>query len=266
MYISGEWSWRGPFLIQILPGFILGAGIVFLPFSPRWLASKGRDQETLQSLSRLRRVPQTDQRVRLEWFDIKAEVALQREALRERHPKLFLNESKGTKVKCEVVGWTDLFRKNCWRRTMVGMGIMFFQQFVGINALIYYSPTLFEQLGQGPDLRLILAGILNVTQLVGVSTSIWTMDAFGRKPLLLIGSICMTLSQTIIAIMVGLYGDDWSSHAAAGWVAVGFLFFYMLSFGASWGPVPWAMPAEVFPSSLRAKGVAICESPWSELK
>lgn len=59
------------------------------------------------------------------------------------------------------------------------------------------------------------------------------MDAFGRKPLLLWGSLCMCISQMIIAIMVGLYSENWSAHAAAGWVAVGFLFFYMLSFGAS---------------------------------
>lgn len=120
-----------------------------------------------------------------------------------------------------------------------------------------FSQSLFQQLGQGPNLRLILSGVLNITQLVGVSTSIWTMDAFGRKPLLLAGSLCMFVSQLVIAVLVGLYADSWDTHRAAGWVAVAFLFFYMLSFGASWGPVPWALPAEVFPSSLRAKGVAI---------
>lgn len=118
----------------MVPGFVLGGGIYFLPFSPRWLALKGRDAECLTSLSRLRRVPKEDRRIRLEWFDIKAEVAVQREALRERHPKLFLDEKTSTHAKREIVGWGDLFRKNCWRRTMVGMGIMFFQQFVGINA------------------------------------------------------------------------------------------------------------------------------------
>lgn len=127
------------------------------------------------------------------------------------------------------------------------------------SSLIYYSPSLFEQLGQGPDLRLILAGVLNVTQLVGVSTSIWTMDAFGRKPLLMAGSVCMFISHFIIAILVGLYSSNWQAHSAAGWTSVAFLFFYMLSFGASWGPVPWAMPAEIFPSSLRGKGVALCK-------
>ena len=136
-YIPSEWSWRLPFLIQLVPGFILGGGIVYLPFSPRWLASKGRDQECLHSLSRLRSLPQTDRRIQLEWFDIKAEVAVQQEALKERHPRLFLDEKRSTHAKRELVGWTDLFRKNCWRRTMVGCGIMFFQQFVGINAYVF---------------------------------------------------------------------------------------------------------------------------------
>ncbi|TKA69634.1 hypothetical protein B0A49_05989 [Cryomyces minteri] len=60
-----------------------------------------------------------------------------------------------------------------------------------------------------------------------------------------------------MAILVGKFSDDWPSHRSEGWTSVAFLLFYMLSFGASWGPVPWAMPAEIFPSSLRAKGVAL---------
>lgn len=134
---------------------------------------------------------------------------------------------------------------------------MFFQQFVGINALIYYSPTLFETMGLDYDMQLIMSGILNVTQLVGVFSSVWTMDTIGRRPLLLMGSIFMTISHIIIAVLVGLFDKDWPSHRAQGWTSVAFLFFYMLSFGASWGPVPWAMPSEIFPSSLRAKGVAL---------
>ena len=67
----------------------------------------------------------------------------------------------------------------------------------------------------------------------------------------------MTISHFIIAILVGKFSHDWPGHRAAGWVSVAFLLFYMLSFGASWGPVPWAMPSEIFPSSLRAKGVAL---------
>ena len=116
-------------------------------------------------------------------------------------------------------------------------------------------------MGLDSSMQLIMSGVLNVTQLVGVSTSVWTMDHFGRRPLLLVGSACMTISHVIIAILVGLFSDNWPAHRPQGWTSVAFLFFYMLSFGASWGPVPWAMPSEIFPSSLRAKGTYTIRYP-----
>lgn len=112
-------------------------------------------------------------------------------------------------------------------------------------------------MGLDHSMQLILSGVLNVTQLVGVASSIFTMDWLGRKTLLLWGSFFMFIAHAIIAGLVGAYSGDWSAHKAEGWVSAGFLFFYMLSFGASWGPVPWAYPAEIFPSSLRGKGVAL---------
>jgi MFS family permease len=112
-------------------------------------------------------------------------------------------------------------------------------------------------MGLDHSMQLIMSGVLNVTQLVGVSTSVWSMDAIGRRPLLLGGSLMMTISHVVIAGLVGRYSDNWPGHRGQGWTSVAFLFLYMLSFGASWGPVPWAMPSEIFPSSLRAKGVAL---------
>lgn len=106
-------------------------------------------------------------------------------------------------------------------------------------------------------MQLIMSGVLNVTQLIGVVSSLWTLDRFGRRKLLMYGSVFMTISHVVIAALVGQYSSDWPSYRGQGWTSVGFLFLYMLAFGASWGPVPWAMPAEVFPSSLRAKGVSI---------
>lgn len=258
-YIGSEWAWRLPFLIQIIPGLALGVGILFLPFSPRWLASKGRDEESLEALAKLRQLPVTDSRVRLEWIDIRAEVALQKEISAERHPQL-QERTRSNRIKLEIASWLDCFKSGCWRRTHVGMGLMFFQQFVGINALIYYSPTLFETMGLDYSMQLIMSGVLNITQLVGVCSSIWTMDRFGRRPLLLVGAFCMFVAHVIIAGLVGRFGDSWPSHRAEGWVSVAFLLFYMLAFGASWGPVPWAMPAEIFPSTLRAKGNALSTS------
>ncbi|KAH9822831.1 putative MFS monosaccharide transporter [Teratosphaeria destructans] len=215
-YIASEWAWRLPFLLQMLPGFVLAGGILFLPFSPRWLASRGRDGESLQALGRLRGLPPTDARVQLEWFDIRAEVALHQELTVERHPHL-QDGSTVSRVRLELASWTDCFTK-AWRRTHVGMMLAFFQQFVGINALIYYSPTLFKTMGLDYSMQLII--------------SLWTMDRFGRRPLLLVGALAMFLAHLIIAVLVARFSADWPAHRPAGW-------------------------ASIFPSSLRAKGVGL---------
>lgn len=92
-------------------------------------------------------------------------------------------------------------------------------------------------------MQLVMSGILNCLQLVGVTTSAWTMDTLGRRKLLLGGSALMAVSHIVIAVMVGLYSHDWPAHHAQGWVSAAFLLFYMVAFGASWGPVPWAIPS-----------------------
>ncbi|KAL2004641.1 hypothetical protein VTN00DRAFT_3377 [Thermoascus crustaceus] len=89
----------------------------------------------------------------------------------------------------------------------VGVGLKFFQQFVGINALIYYSPSVFPTMGVESNMQLVLSGILDVTQIVGVTTSLYTMDRYGRRPLLLVGSVGMTICHIIIAVLVGLYNE-----------------------------------------------------------
>jgi MFS family permease len=124
------------------------------------------------------------------------------------------------------------------------------------SALIYYAPSLLSTMGIRYNMQLVLSGILNVTQLVGVTTSLYTMEKYGRRPLLLLGSTGMTTCHIVIAVLVGLYNETWAQHTDKGWVSVAFLFLYMLLFGMTWGPAPWAMPSEIFPSFLRAKGVA----------
>ncbi|KAJ5238065.1 hypothetical protein N7489_008156 [Penicillium chrysogenum] len=231
-YIPNEWSWRLPFLIQMVPAIFLGVGMPFLPYSPRWLAGRGRDEEALQVLRKLRGLDTTDERVIREWVEIRSEVA-------------YCNES-----------YLDCFRKGCWKRTHVGMGLMFFQQFGGVNALIYYSPSLFEGMGLNYSMQLHMSGVINICQMVACFWSLWGMDKFGRRPLLFGGASCMILAHLIIAVLMSQYQSNWPEHSTEGWVCVAFLCFFMLSYGASWGPVPWALPAEIFPSSLRAKGMA----------
>ncbi|TGO11189.1 hypothetical protein BTUL_0115g00080 [Botrytis tulipae] len=251
-YIGGEWGWRLPFFIQIVPALFLGAGVYFLPFSPRWLSSKGRDNEALRVLSKLRELPDSDSRIQEEARHIRNEVSHIREIHLQKHENLI-----NSPMKFEIALWKDCFASGSIKRTHIGILIMFFQQFVGINALIYYSPTLFARMGLGSEMQLIMSGVLNICQLVGVGSSLFTMDRYGRRPLLIIGSFFMTISHVMIAVMVCLFSYDWHTHQAAAWVSVAFLLFYMVVFGASWGPVPWAMPSEIFRSDLRAKGVAL---------
>nr|OQO21802.1 hypothetical protein B0A51_10713 [Rachicladosporium sp. CCFEE 5018] len=240
-FITSEWSYRLPFLLQVLPA--LGSG----------------HRYSLQALSTLRQLPPSDVRVQHEWHDIRAEVAFHRDIATERHPHL-QSSTLLTRARLELASWADLFGEDCLRRTIVGSGLMFFQQFVGINALIYYSPTLFATMGLDYDMQLIMSGVLNMAQLVGVMTSLWSMDRLGRRPLLLSGSAAMFVAHLIIALLVGSCAYDWSHHRTEGWISVAMLLLYMLAFGASWGPVPWAMPSEIFNSANRAKGTAFSTS------
>lgn len=300
-YIDSHWSWQLPFLLQIIPGLILGVVAIFLPFSPRWLASKGREQEALAELAKLRRLPPTDVRVQREWSDIITDAKFQAAIVKQRHPKL-TDGSMMNKVKLEFAGWVDCVRPGCWKRTHVGAGLMFFQQVRGfqgcdikneakLNSLLASMPSsithrrslgrlclvlpaippsfvnlfVYRTMGLDRNMSLIMSGVVNVVQLVGVVSSLWTLDRFGRRKLLLGGSTAMFISHIIIAALVGMYSGNWPQHTTAGWTSVVFLFMYMLAFGATWGPVPWAMPSEIFPSSLRAKGVAIstCSSTYT---
>lgn len=87
-------------------------------------------------------------------------------------------------------------------------------------------------------MQLIMSGVLNCVQLVGVASSLWTMDRIGRRPLLLWGSLVMFVSHLIISVLVGMYSHDWPSYRPEGWASVAMLLVYMLGFGASWVS-PW---------------------------
>ena len=95
--------------------------------SSRWLVNNGRDDEALQVLCKLRALPPTDSRVLREWFDIRSEAAYRKEISMERHPNLH-NGSTWNSAKLQIVGYLDCFRKGAWKRTHVGIGLMFFQR------------------------------------------------------------------------------------------------------------------------------------------
>lgn len=126
-FIDNDWSWRLPFLIQIIPGLILGVGAIFLPFSPRWLANKSRDEEVLKTLGKLRQLPVTDPRVEKEWLDILAESRYQAQQFAEKHSAVG-HRSLSDRMRLELASWGDCFTGRSWRRTAVASSIMISQQ------------------------------------------------------------------------------------------------------------------------------------------
>lgn len=123
--ISGTWSFRLPFLLQIVPALVVGLGIQLFPFSPRWLAMKHRKEDCLQSLETLRQLPGTDERVQAEWRGILKEVEMQELALDREHG---LDTNFAV---LEFKQWGDIFKPKYLRRTVIALGMPFFQQFSG---------------------------------------------------------------------------------------------------------------------------------------
>jgi MFS family permease len=107
------------------------------------------------------------------------------------------------------------------------------------------------------NMQLIMSGVLNCVQLVGVISSLWTMDRIGRRPLLLWGSLVMFLSHLVISILVGKFSHDWPAYRPEGWASVAMLLIYMLAFGASWVGVLLVIGSNKFPSKLTKSNRAL---------
>lgn len=106
-------------------------------------------------------------------------------------------------------------------------------------------------------MALILSGVFNMIQLIAVFVCFFVIDKVGRRPLAIFGGFSNFFVYGIIAILAGLYEDDWAAHSAGGWACVAMAFTFILFYGISYSPLGWALPAEVYPSASRSKGVAL---------
>ncbi|KAF7593103.1 hypothetical protein BBP40_012048 [Aspergillus hancockii] len=209
-HLPGTACFRLPFGLQMVTATALGLGIHFFPYSPRWLALVNRPPEALTSLSRLRSLSPSDPRIQAEYNSIITEVRVQKLVQERKHPG-------ATGLILEIHQWLDLFAPGTWKRTAVAAGIAFFQQFSGINAFIYYAPTLFQSLGQTPETSLILSGVFNVIQFLAAVICFLLIEKIGRRPLAIGGAFGMSGAYVIIAALSGVYGDNWARNMTAGW-------------------------------------------------
>ncbi|EEA19696.1 hypothetical protein TMatcc_009840 [Talaromyces marneffei ATCC 18224] len=247
-------SWRVPLALQLIPAWVLFFGLFFFPFSPRWLMLKHREDEARSALSRLRRLDPQDPLLTAEFLEIKAAVMFDEQTEAE------LVGSGGI-----LAPWKALFAPNMIKRVFLGSGMMVFQQFTGINAVLYYAPQIFKSFGfSSTTTDLLATGVTGILQIIFTLPSVFFLDKFGRKTFLIIGAIGMFICHVIVASVEGVYKPQWdkNEHLAVtqGWVAIVFIWLFAVNFAYSWGPVAWVLAQEIFPASMRSRGVAIVAS------
>ncbi|BEI91380.1 uncharacterized protein CcaverHIS019_0402000 [Cutaneotrichosporon cavernicola] len=248
-------AWRVPVGIQILPGLILGIGMFFMPYSPRWLVEVGRDDEAKATLSRLRSLPIDDPDVVREFVEIKAEVITIRQ----------IRETRGTGksgLARALQPYVELLStKSNFHRLYIGCTTMFFQQFIGCNAIIYYAPTIFAQLGMDPNTTSLLAtGVYGITNTLFTLPAVFFLDRVGRRKLLMVGAAGCFVSLVMVGSLVAAFGHDWPKYAVQGRVAIAFVYIYDVFFSFSWAPIGWVLPSEIFNLATRSTAVSITTS------
>lgn len=172
-YIGGtgdsqsDLAWRLPSIIQGIPAAALAVGIWFMPYSPRWLVKVGRDDEAKATLAWMRKLPQEDPLVQAEYLEIKAESVFEKKAFARDFPRMAEEGSKSA-FREQVAQYVHCFRsRDNLSRVVTGFLIMFWQQWSGIDAIIYYATNIFQSLGlTGGTTALLATGVTGVVFLV----------------------------------------------------------------------------------------------------
>ncbi|KAI0473434.1 putative hexose transport-related protein [Xylariaceae sp. FL0804] len=257
-------AWLVPICLQLAPAVILFVGMLFMPYSPRWLVHHGRSDEARRILADLRGLSVDDDLVELEFLEIKAQSEFEKRTVAEHFPHL-REMTKWNTFKLQFVAIKSLFQtKAMFKRVIVATVTMFFQQWTGINAILYYAPTIFSDLGLSSNTTSLLAtGVVGIAMFIATVPAVLYVDRIGRKPVLTIGAIGMATCHIIIAVIVAKDADRWLSEAAAGWAAVAMVWLFVVHFGYSWGPCSWIIVAEIWPLSSRAYGTTLgASSNW----
>ena len=142
----------------------------------------------------------------------------------------------------------------------VGIMLSVFQQFVGINVVLYYAGNIFRNMGSSTDRSLLQTIIVGSVNLIFTVVAILTVDKFGRKPLMIIGSIGMAISMMCLGFTFFLGGSALSSAGSI--AALIFMLLYTAAFAMSWGPVCWVLLAEMFPNSIRGAMSIAVAAQW----
>ena len=221
-------GWRLMFLSGAIPAGLFLILLFFVPETPRFLVLNNKEDKALKVLNRIAGKDQA---------------------------QTILNEIKGT-TREQNAPWLS------YGFLVIFIGIMLsvFQQFVGINVVLYYAGNIFRNMGASTDsslMQTIIVGIVNLTFTV---VAILTVDKFGRKPLMVIGSVGMAVSMLALGFTFYLGGSELSQSGSM--AALIFMLLYTAAFAMSWGPVCWVLLAEIFPNSIRGAMSIAVAAQW----
>lgn len=210
-------GWRYMFLSGTVPAALFLVLLFFVPETPRFLMMKGDESGARKVLAGIATAEESER-----------EIAEIRASLSEKHSKLF---SFGALL------------------IVIGILLSVFQQFVGINVVLYYATDIFQGLGLSTNAALIQTIIVGAVNMTFTVVAILTVDRFGRRPLQIFGALVMAVS------MLALGTELWSGGKGIG--ALVCMLVYVAGFAVSWGPVTWVLVSEIFPNQIRGKAMAI---------
>ncbi|GAC66454.1 sugar porter family MFS transporter [Gordonia soli] len=229
-------AWRWMFLVGVVPAIVYGLLALTIPESPRYLVGRNRDDEAARILQEVTGEENPLERVK----EIKLTV--------KREARSSIRDITGPSFGLHPLVW-------------VGIWLAVFQQFVGINAIFYYSTTLWESVGFSTSESFKTSVITAVINVAMTFVAILFVDRIGRRKLLLAGSIGMFIGLLLACIaftqQIG-EGEDITLPDPWGVIALIGANLFVIAFAATWGPVMWVMLGEMFPNSIRGVALGVC--------
>ncbi|KAK5681125.1 hypothetical protein LTS10_006886 [Elasticomyces elasticus] len=255
--IANDSSYRIPIGLQFIFGVVLGVGLFFLPDSPRFFVKRGRIEQARKALAAVRDQPLDSEYVEAELAEIIANEEYERSLI----------PATGW-----VGGWMNCFTGSVFksnsnlRKTILGTSLQMMQQWTGINFIFYFSTPFLQSTGAITNTFLISL-IFTLVNVCSTPISFYTVEKFGRRPLLIWGALGMLICEYMVGIIgdtVGFnhtYVNDAGTTVARNIPAVNaqiaFICIYIFFFASTWGPGAWIVIGEVFPLPIRSRGVAL---------
>tara|TARA_R110002003_G_scaffold45_1_gene3441 strand:- start:11362 stop:12306 length:945 start_codon:yes stop_codon:yes gene_type:complete len=232
-------QWRTSLGIQVIPAVFLAALILLFPESPRWLIDHGRVEDGLRTLAQLHaHGNENDPWVQAEFQQIQDMLTFEHEH--------------------EAKSYSELFKdRSCFRRLFLACALQASVQMTGVSAIQYYSVTIYGKMGIAGDETLKYQAISSIIALIAQFLCILFIDHFGRRWPLILGNLGNMVTFIISTILLAVFPPGSSNNKAAAWGFIVITWVYNFSFSATCGPLSWIIPAEIFDTKTRSKGVSI---------